>query len=175
LHAKLFYGEREVTMQRLHPVECTQAALDAIGALVTPSLVKGPVAGEEFTFNVLVQDLGFGPGLCAGQLACSPREPKVFRMERHLKTPELLSVSRGDCVIVVAPPQEPLGGRIVELRSIILREGQTIVLDTGSWHWIPFPLGKDSSQVLVVFRNQTGSDDLHFCDLAEPAEIDILR
>ncbi len=163
-------------MLQLRSAECTAAALESVGRLVTPEAGQPPASGQEFSFAVVAEDLGLGGSLCAGRLECASRPMRVLRMERHLRTPELLSVSAGDCVIVLAPPQEPgrdAGGRLVlaGLKAVTLREGQTVVLDTGAWHWIPFPLGKQSSRLLVVFRNKTGADDLHFCDFEEAVEV----
>jgi hypothetical protein len=123
--------------------------------------------GDEFSYAVISPDLGLQEPLSAGCLDCASRPLLLSRMERHLRTSEMLTNVEGDSVICVAPSQDPVNGRIEGLRAIHLRKGQSMLLETGSWHWIPFPLGPVPSRFLVVFRSGTGDDDLGFCDLAE--------
>ncbi len=72
----------------------------------------------------------------------------------------------------IAPPQEPVGGTLKGIRAITVRKGQAFILETGAWHWIPFPLGKQPSRFLVVFRRKTGDEDLLFGTLAESVSIE---
>jgi hypothetical protein len=153
--------------------EASAESLGGVGLLATPSQGQKPVGGAEFSFELAAPELGMPAGLCAGRLDCVARPMTVIRMEKHLKTPELLSAVDGDAVICVAPPQEGRGGKLEGLRAIFLRRGQAIVLATGAWHWIPFPTESAGARFLVVFRAGTGGDDLHFCDLAEAATIEI--
>ena len=147
------------------------AALEGIGVLATPNKGKTLEDGAEFSFEFAVTDLGMPEGLCAGRLECSSRPMRLLKMERHLKTPELLSAVEGDSIIAVAPPQEPLNGRLTDVRAVIIRAGQAIVLAVGAWHWIPYPMGDKSARFLVVYRNATADDDLDFCELAEANDI----
>jgi len=147
------------------------AALEDIGIVATLSQGKAPEMGAEFAFEFAATDLKMPAGLCAGRLECSSRPMQLLKMERHLKTPELLSAVNGDAVIVVAPPQTPQDERLEGLRAILVRQGQAIVLSAGAWHWIPYPLGEKSALFLVVFRSETGRDDLDYCELAEPGNI----
>ncbi len=153
--------------------EAGPEGLAGVGLMATPSGGLEPEAGNEFSFELVAGDLGMPAGLCAGRLNCASRPMRVGKLEMHTKTPELLSAVDGDVVICVAPPQVPVGGRLEGLRALVLRQGRSLVLATGAWHWIPFPLGSASVRLLVVFRSQTGEDDLHFCDLAEGADIEI--
>lgn len=155
--------------------EAGPESLAGVGVMATPSAGLEPEAGAEFSFELAERDLGMPAGLCAGRLNCASREMKVARLEMHTKTPELLSAVDGDVVICVAPPQEPAGGGLKGLRALVLRQGRALVLATGAWHWIPFPLGAAAVRLLVVFRSGTGDDDLHFCDLAEAAAIEVPR
>ena len=152
--------------------EANAQSLEGVGLLITPAKGKSPEKGQEFTYELAAPMLGMPAGLCAGRLECAPRPMKVARMEMHLKTPELLSAVDGDAVVCVAPPQEPKGGTLAGLRAVLLRKGQSMVLATGAWHWIPYPTGSANVLFLVVFRAGTGDDDLHFCDLADPADIE---
>jgi Ureidoglycolate lyase len=153
--------------------EASAESLEGVGLFVTPGRGQPPEAGAEFSFELAAPDLGMPAGLCAGRLDCVSRPMRLARMERHLRTPEMLSAVDGDAIVCVAPSQKPRGGAITGLRAIILRRGQAMVLATGAWHWIPFPTGAASVRFLVVFRAETGDDDLHFCDLADRAAIEI--
>ena len=154
---------------RAQPLDLS--ALEGVGILATPTKGKVIEDGAEFSFEFAVTDLGMPAGLCAGRLECSPRPMRLSKMERHLKTPELLSAVDADAIIAVAPPQEPLNGRLTDVRAVIIRAGQAIVLAVGTWHWIPYPLGDKSTRFLVVYRNATADDDLEFCELAEANDI----
>jgi hypothetical protein len=148
-------------------------SLAGVAILATPPKGLSPKAGEEYTYELAAADLGMPAGLCAGRLNCASRPMKAVRMEMHTKTPELLSAVDGDAVICVAPPQEPRAGRLEGLRAVLVRQGQSIVLAAGAWHWIPFPVGGADVRFLVVFRSATGDDDLHYCELAESVAIEI--
>jgi ureidoglycolate lyase len=155
--------------------EAGPESLDGVGILATPASGAGPAAGAEFSFELAATDLGMPAGLCAGRLDCAARPMSLSRMERHLRTPEMLSAVDGDAVVCVAPPQEPKGGVLEGLRAVRLRRGQSVVLAKGSWHWIPFPTGSANVRFLVVFRTGTGDDDLQICDIEEPATIEAPR
>jgi hypothetical protein len=95
----------------------------------------------------------------------------VVKMERHLKTAEMLVALDGDAIVCMAPPQEPVGGSLTGVVAVKMRLGEALVMETGTWHWIPFPTGKKTVRYLVVFRNQTGADDLHFFDFKEAVTV----
>ena len=153
--------------------EASAGSLAGVGLLATPSKGAAPAAEAEFAFELAAPNLGMPAGLCAGRLECAARPMVLSRLEMHLQTPELLSAVNGDAVICMAPPQEMRGGALAGLRAILLRKGQTIVLAPGAWHWIPFPTGSANALFLVVFRTETGDDDLQFCDLAERASVEV--
>lgn len=159
---------------KLEAIELSQAAIEGAGRLLTPSEGKSPETGGEFSFGIVSPDLGMPASLCAGRLECVPRRMNLKRLERHLKTPEILSAVKGDSILCVAPAQEPRDGKLADLRALLVREGQSLILDTGTWHWIPFPVGGAEAgpgRFLVIFRAGTGDDDLDFCDLTESVDI----
>jgi hypothetical protein len=158
----------------------TQATIEGAGILLTPQEGRSPEAPSEFSFEIVSAELGMPSSLCAGRLECAARPGILGKMERHLKTPEILSSVKGDSILCVAPPQELRDGRLTGLRALYVREGQSLMLDTGAWHWIPFPAGgvaqgegSGSTRFLVIFRAGTGDDDLGFCELAEKVEIEM--
>jgi ureidoglycolate hydrolase len=157
----------------LKVVELSDEALAGIGRVLSPAVPVGTriAKGEGFSYDVVFSDIGLGASPSAGCLDCAVRPMRLEKMERHLKTVELLSAVEGDSIVCVAPPQESSAGSLTGIKAIRVRKGQSFVLDTGAWHWIPFPEGKKPSRFLVVFRSLTGSDDLGFCDFAKPMDI----
>ena len=159
----------------LKTVELNGASMEGIGRALTPIGKIGSLiaAGEGFSYDVIDGDLGLGNSPSAGCLDCGVREGRLAKMERHLKTPELLFAMEGASVLCVAPPQEAVKGKLRGIRAIRVRKGQALILDTGTWHWIPFPEVGVPSRFLVVFRSKTGADDLNFCDLVEPISVEL--
>ncbi len=158
----------------------SQATIEGAGILLSPQEGRSPVDGSEFSFGLVSSDLGMPASLCAGRLECAARPKILAKMERHLKTPEILTATKGDSILCVAPAQEPRAGRLEGLRALYVHEGQSLMLHTGAWHWIPFPAGaspigeeSESTRFLVIFRAGTGDDDLGFCDLAEKVDIEM--
>jgi len=96
---------------------------------------------------------------------------RLAKLERHVKTAELLSAVDGDAVLCLAPPQEPARGSLSGLRALYLRRGSSVVLRPGAWHGIPFPAGSENVRLMVVFRALTGDDDLDFFEPEEAVDI----
>ncbi len=157
---------------KLQAIRLDDTAMSGIGTFLTPPAGERPANGADFSFGIVSADLSLSAPLCAGRLECASRKPRVVRLERHLKTPEILSAVDGDSLVCVAPPQEPVSGRLSGMRAILVRKGESILLATGAWHWIPFPVGKTPSLFLVVFRSGTGDDDLGFCELSEAVDLE---
>jgi hypothetical protein len=152
-------------------MEAGEGGLDGIGKMLTPKGPAAPAAGE-FSFDIVSPELGLGPGLCAGSLACAHRKARLEKMERHLRTPELLSAVQGDAIICVAPPQEASDGAFAGVRALVVRQGQSILLEAGAWHWIPFPLNAEGARFMVLFRNRTGDEDLEIRELRDARDIE---
>jgi hypothetical protein len=151
--------------------EAGSAGLEGIGKLLTPNGPTAPASGE-FSFAIVSPELGLGPGLCAGALACSHRKARLERMERHLRTPEILSAVQGDAILCAAPPQEAKDGAISGIAAIVVRQGQSVLLEAGAWHWIPFPLDAGGARFMVLFKNGTGDEDLEIRELRDPRDIE---
>ena len=151
----------------LKAVDLSEQALQGIGLVLTPRRRQAVSADAEFDYAQTNESLELEAPLSSGSLECSPRPMRLSRMERHLKTRELLVALDGDATICIAPPQEAAGGALHGLTAVTMRAGDAIILERGAWHWIPYPSGGRPVRFLVVFRAATGQDDLHYCDLAE--------
>ena len=151
----------------LKAVELSDAAVKGIGVVVTPRQRPAVPSGTEFLYGETQHDLGLVAPLSTGSLECASRPMTVAKMERHMKTREMLVALDGDAIVCMAPPQEPVGSALAGVVAVKMRLGEALIMETGAWHWIPFPTGKKTVRYLVVFRNHTGADDLHFCDFKE--------
>jgi len=155
----------------LKAVEASDEALRGIGHLLTTREKIRIPSGEEFTYTQISREIGIVGPCSSGSLEGGPRPRHVRRMERHTKSAEVLTALDGDAVICMAPPQEPSAGRLMGLTAVKVRRGESLVMETGAWHWIPFPMGRRTVRFQVIFRSSTGDDDLHFVDLPEAVEV----
>lgn len=91
-------------------------------------------------------------------LSVKQRELGISLMERHCQSPELLVLLSGTCLLPVAAPGDFLPETI---RVFALNPGDAVLLASGTWHWVPFPL-QNKAEFIVVFRAATPTDDLEF-------------
>jgi hypothetical protein len=91
----------------------------------------------------------------------------LARLERHLRTREALIALEGEAVFCVAPPQEGSNGGLAGITAVRFCAGQALILETGAWQWIPFPVGEKAARFLVVLRSGTGRDGLYYHDFAQ--------
>jgi hypothetical protein len=145
-------------------VGASTKSLKGIGHLLTPERWDVLEQGTDFAYADIDLDLGLLPPCSAGVLESRPRPMVLSRMERHLRTKEALIVLEGDAVFCIAPPQESANGELSGITAVRICAGQALILETGAWHWIPFPVGDKAARLLVVFRSGTGRDDLYFHD-----------
>jgi ureidoglycolate hydrolase len=151
----------------LKAVELSPQALRGIGVIIIPR--EWPAINDDSGFHYAETNgaLGLESTLSSGSLDCAPRPKTLKKMERHLKTREMLVALKGESIVCLAPPQEPSGGSLQGITAVRVKAGDVFILETGAWHWIPFPVGTQAARFLVVFKARTGQDDLYFCDLAE--------
>ena len=147
-------------------VAASTGALKGIGHMLTPERWDVPEKGSEYTYADIDLDLGLVPPCSAGALESVPRPMILTRMERHLRTREALVALEGDAVVCVAPPQESMNSGLTGITAVRIHAGQALILETGAWHWIPFPVSDRTARFLVIFHSGTGRDDLYYQDLA---------
>jgi ureidoglycolate hydrolase len=152
----------------LRIVDLSESALEGVGRMVSPERWLLPGPGEDYSYVDTLGDLELEAPLCSGVLDCAPRPIELKKMERHLRTREMLVALEGEAIVCVAPPQEPAEGGLSGIAALRVVAGQGFIMERKAWHWIPFPVGKAHARFLVVFRSGTGKDDLYFCDLPAP-------
>ena len=148
----------------LNVVGASAKSLKGIGHLLTPERWEAPEKGMEYTYADTDLDLGLLPPCSSGVLEGVPRPMVLNRMEHHLRTREALIALDRDAVLCVAPPQEDANEDLSGITAVRICAGQALILETGAWHWIPFPVGDTAARFLVIFRSGTGKDDLYYHD-----------
>lgn len=108
---------------------------------------------------------------CTGMLVCRPRPKNVVKMECHLRSSEVLAALHGDTVLTVAPAGDTLENNS-NVKAFLLPQGSAVVMNTATWHWIPFPIKDEDAKIMVLFRDGTGADDLNFKELKQAVSIE---
>jgi ureidoglycolate hydrolase len=90
----------------------------------------------------------------------------VARLERHLKTPEILIPIDAPLVLPVLRGGEAASG----LQAFRVHVGEAVVTDKGVWHGACLPAGKRRSSYFVIFRRHTPLEDVETQGI-EPTEI----
>ena len=97
-----------------------------------------------------------------GYLSLQPADLSFDWAERHLATVEMLIPASGECLVYVAPandPEDPDGSPSPEDYQIFrVRQGQGVLLRPGVWHGAPLALD-DNVWVFVLLLQNTGRDD----------------
>lgn len=108
-----------------------------------------------------------GGRISVGVLNLKTRPLTFCELERHVSTPELLVAVKGDVAFPVAPANHP--GSYPDVHAVEafrLNQGEAVIMDTGVWHGLPFPLG-ESATLLVIFREDTPARDFELSNLTE--------
>ena len=151
--------------------DLTQESLAGIGWLLTDER-KDQNTNEGFSYRDVVNDLKLTTPLSSGLLECYPRKPSLDRMERHHRTREILVALEGEAAICLAPPQEKTSGSLDGVVALRMSAGQSIILEVGAWHWIPFPTTNQAARFQVIFHRDTGKDDLDFFHFSQSLDIE---
>lgn len=135
----------------------TAESIDGYGHIVHRTSKELAFDEEGFSFAADVFKFEDRERLTVGILTGKKRREKLESIERHLNTEELLVQLENDGVIYLARPSDQTPARS-DVQPFLLKQGEAIVLDKGTWHWIPFPVGEEC-KTLVVFKDRTGQDD----------------
>lgn len=146
-------------------------AFAEFGTILTMDSVAAVSDKQEFDFHDTAQGIQLATHCCTGLLACRSRPKIVVEMERHHDTSEVIVALDGDMVMALAPADDDLQDH-TRIRAFLIRQGEAIVMAPGTWHWIPFPCENRDTHALVLFKDGTGADDLHFRKLSTPLTLD---
>lgn len=160
-------GRKEINVR--YPADIS---LTGIGQHVSlPQEKKPDLASDVISFygnlGLLHMRASFELGICT----FDKRELSVNKLEQHRNSQEMLYAVDDDFIVVVCPAN-PSGGEPDEslIQALHVRRGEGLILDQGTWHWVPYPLRR-SSYALVGFAKDTAERDMSFYDLKEEVHL----
>jgi ureidoglycolate hydrolase len=141
--------------------------------LIIPSGFPKPEAGaQDYSYHQVLGPGELGESGIMAELICRKRPLVLGTLERHLATPEILAALDGDVIVCAAAPGvDPAHCAPADIRALMLRQGQAMWMDRGTWHWLPFPTRTAQVTVLLIFREGTGDRDIELRELAQPVGI----
>ena len=151
-------------------LEITKESFAPFGEILTRDEFPDVQIENEFDWYTTSEKIQLSDLCCTGLLNCRSREKKVIKMECHKESSEVLFPLQGDSILTVAGAADDLSGS-GGIKAFRLPAGKAIVMKPGTWHWIPFPEKNEDAQILVLFKDGTGNDDLNLRDLAKPLVI----
>lgn len=156
---------RRSPMRRIRPEPLTEEAWAPFGWL--PLTDTDPRDGQRtLSFewadphvNIIGHDLT--------ELEAVPGVLRCRALYRHLTHTQTLMPLDHDAVIAVAPPGAALASEedLGAIRAFVLRPLQALVLERGTWHWGPYPVGADSVSLFNV-QGRRYAEDNDMADLA---------
>jgi len=123
----------------MEATKLTAESIKGFGHLVHRTSKELTIDEEGFSFAADVFKFEDRERLTVGILTGKKREVKLETIERHINTEELLVQLDNDGVIYLAKPSNQTPVRS-DIQPFLLKQGEAIVLDKGTWHWIPFPV-----------------------------------
>lgn len=153
---------------KLHVKQASVQSFARFGTFVAASEGAPFEGGNTASYREKAGVIDAGGGrVSVGVLNLKARPLAVSELERHVATPELLVAVEGDVVIPVAPANHPgVNPDVHAVEVFRLNQGEAVILNTGVWHGLPFPLD-ESATLLVIFKEDTPSRDFELCNLAE--------
>lgn len=118
--------------------------------------------------------IGVLPGSTVGDfevslLTCRQSDMTFNSLERHVQSPELLLALDDDIISAFAPARDldDPGARpaLEEVRAFKIPQNQGFLVGTGTWHLLPTCATKDECLMLVIFKRDTGANDLTFAEI----------
>lgn len=150
----------------------TAEAFQPYGQVIVVPETKPEAQDEVLSWWGKVASLSADGPVGVGILKVSRREFVVPKLERHVKTAEMLVPMKGDSILVVGKGTIKPDGEPEQMDAFYLKGEQIVIMDVGTWHWLPFPLDNEAFLV-VVFRSSTPEDDLEFHELMEVVKLEL--
>ena len=98
-------------------------------------------------------------------LTAMEREFICRRFEMHQRTTETVLPLTGGLIVAVLPKGDVA---FCKLAAFYVPIGKGVSFAPGVWHYAPYPIGGDAT-CAVIFRDNTGKDDVIFAELDEDA------
>lgn len=105
-----------------------------------------------------------------GYLDLAPCDLEFDWAERHMRTAELIIPTGGDCLVYVAPPDDPDEPEhlpaLDRFQVFRVRQNQAVLLDKGVWHGAPLAIDKPLNAIVLLLSG-TGDSDLSLVRFTE--------
>ena len=46
-----------------------------------------------------------------------------------------------------------------DIKSFYFKQGDAIILNKGTWYWVPYPVNSNECKTLVIFKDGTSEND----------------
>lgn len=125
---------------------------------------------EEFAFSANITYFDIAGEGTVGLLEGKKREITLKCMERHIKTPEILFQIKSDSILFVGKSESD-SAEIKEIKPFLLKQGDTVLMDPGIWHWVPFPVDTDRCVTQVIFKKATSETDCEVVELRKAVHL----
>lgn len=142
----------------------TAKGFEPYGSIISGSAGQPLVDNEEITYWGKIALVNMPNNISTGILFAHDREHIITKMERHMRTSEILVAMEGDSVICLAVPSSH-EAEITNIAAFNLKKGDAVALQKGTWHWSPFPWESEGAKFLVIFANDTESNDLEIREI----------
>jgi ureidoglycolate lyase len=131
----------------------------------------GHTLGTFFHDHILMPVSGNMPVGFSSMVISKPDRMIVTKAEYHNTTPEVLLPLDDDIIIYTAPPSNiPVPEKTV---AFIVPEGTVILMNTGVWHFTPFPVHQKETHVMVALPERIYASDCTIIDYALSDYIEI--
>jgi len=150
--------------------ELTKDSFKNYGKLLSEPKVTADAESEVFRFSADIDTFEIAGKTTVGVLEGKKREFTLSCLERHTETPEILFAIKGDSVLCVGDPRSN-GDNVDGIRAFFMKQGDTVIMNKGTWHWVPFPVNVDVSLTQVIFKAETGANDMEMVVFPNAIEI----
>ncbi|MCK9169885.1 MAG: ureidoglycolate hydrolase [Treponema sp.] len=131
----------------------------------------GHTLGTFFHDHVLMPVSGNMPVGFSSMVISKPDRMIVTKAEYHNTTPEVLLPLDDDIIIYTAPPSNvPVPEKTV---AFIVPRGTIVLMNTGVWHFVPFPVHQKEAHVMVALPERIYASDCTIIDYASSDYIEI--
>jgi ureidoglycolate hydrolase len=139
------------------------------GSIVTAPIGKPTSEAPDYKFWSDIADYKINGeteiGICT---VYRQKENKIYGMERHLRTPEILIPIDGGFVL----PLLLEGDSENKAEAFMVEIGEAVKINDAVWHGACLPAGKNESSYFVIFRKGTPHEDVEKKNIS-PFEISL--
>ena len=106
--------------------------------------------------------------MTTGLLRVNPRKPVINELERHLETPEIVTILEGSGIMYFAKPCDTPEK---SLSGFKVYQGDSFLMLPGTWHSLILPENDKDVKLLILFKEGTEDLDLDIRQLSIPLKV----